>query len=192
MGRWKTLKLNPATPDSVDWNTAIEIFEARIRRRFLDPVDELVKFERGRSKQTFGFAILAIDFLVIETLQGFREGTINHNKESGKLFTSFLIRWDAFKECVPTSGDPKKLAGQVYRDYRCALHHSGSTEGALRVGIKGPVFSFTSEHDIKINRTCFHEHLKCEFEAYLVQLRKPDKNGLRHNFINKMNAIYGI
>lgn len=192
VGCWKTLKLDPDMPDSADWNKAIEIFDARIRRRFLDPVDELIRFEQDRTKQTFGFAILAIDFLVIETLQGFREGIKDHNRKSKALLTNFLIRWDAFKECVPTSGDYTKLAEQVYIDYRCALHHSGATKGALRVGIKGPVFCFTSEHDIKINRTCFHEHLKREFKAYLVQLRKGDENELRRNFKSKMNAICGI
>jgi hypothetical protein len=70
---WKNLTLDSRQPDSTDWKKALQILDARISQRFLDPVDELIKADESRSRKTFGFAILAIDFLVIETLQGFRE-----------------------------------------------------------------------------------------------------------------------
>lgn len=192
VGCWKSLKLDPDVPDSVDWNRAIDIFEARIRRRFLDPVDELIRFEQGRSTRTFGFAILAIDFLVIEALQGFREGSVNHRSQNQKLFTTFLKHWSAFKDCLPPGGDPEQLSKRVWEGYRCELHHTGSTEGAFRVGVSGPTFDLKDKREFKINRTCLHEQLKREFEAYLVELRKPDGNDLRSNFIKKMKAICGL
>ena len=192
MGRWRSLSLAPDAPDAADWNTAVTIFTARIRSRFLDPVDQLAQFDEGRSRQTFGFAILAIDFLVIETLQGFRDGICNHNKRSKELFIKFLTQWDAFKDCLPGNGDLQTLAGQVYRDYRCALHHSGATKGAFRVLAIGPMFNFKNNDEVEINRTCLHKNLKREFDAYLADLCAPDSNDLRSNFLRKMNAICGL
>jgi hypothetical protein len=61
-------KLDPAKPDSEDWRNALEIFKARVQRRFLDAADVLIRFDRARSHWTFGFAILAIDFLVIDAM----------------------------------------------------------------------------------------------------------------------------
>lgn len=192
VGCWKTLTLDPGTSDSSDWKRAFQIFDARIRCRFFDPVDELIKCDQQRPRKTFGFAILAIDFLVIETLQGFYDGTPNHNGKSKELFTKFLTRWDTFEKCVPTSGDPKQLAEQVYRNYRCALHHSGATDGAFRVGVSGPVFAFKSGHEVKINRTLLHANLKCEFAAYLRELRVQEGKELRCRFKRKMDAICGL
>jgi len=192
VGCWKSLKLDPGAPNSADWDKACKIFDARIRRRFLDPVDKLIEFDQDQSRETFGFAILAIDFLVIETLQGFRDGIRDHSGESKALFTRFLVQWDCFKEYVPVSRNAEKLAEKVYRDYRCALHHSGSTEGAFRVGTSGPVFDFKDDHECKINRTCLHEKLKYELVRYLAALREPEKVKLRSNFLDKMNALCGI
>lgn len=189
---WAKLKLDPSVPSSADWENALQIFDARIRHRFFDPVDELIKLEQSKSRKTFGFAILAIDFLVIETLQGFREGVTDHTGKSKCLFTNFLKQWGSFTECLPKTGASDNYAIKIYKAYRCALHHSGATNGAFRVGVSGPVFAFETDHEVKINRTCLHENLKREFDAYLVELRKPSEKSLRCNFIKKMNAVCGL
>jgi hypothetical protein len=192
VGCWKSLALDLDEPNAADWQRAIDLFDARIRRRFFDPVDELIKSDQRRTRQTFGFAILAIDFLVIETLQGFREGVIDHRGKSKCLFTNFLKRWASFTECLPEAGDPDTYASKIYKAYRCALHHSGATDGAFRVGVSGPVFAFETDYEVKINRTCLHNNLKREFDAFVVELRKPDEKLLRCNFRKKMNAICGL
>jgi hypothetical protein len=192
VGDWTRLCLKADEPDSSDWEKALTIFDARIRCRFLDPVDELIRIDKNRSRQTFGFAILAIDFLVIETLQGFWEGTIDHTGRSEHLITSFLTRWDVFKNDLLHGADANEIARTIYKGYRCALHHSGATDGALFVGISGPAFAFEKERKIKINRTCLHQNLKHEFEAYLVDLHASDQNDLRRKFLKTMNAICGL
>jgi len=192
VGCWKKLSLKPNTPMSSDWNKALKIFNARIRQRFLKPADQLIEFEKGKSRKIFGFAILTIDFLVIEMLQGFREGKINHTGESRRLFTVFLGQWNAFKECVPQNMDSKKCAELVYVGYRCALYHTGSTTVAFRVGVSGPMLDFKNDQDVKINRTCLHKRLKLEFEAYLDDLRTSQNIKLRRNFICKMDHICGV
>ena len=189
---WKNLDLDPDLPRSDDWKKAIRIFDTRIRCRFFNPVDELLEIEKRKSQKTFGFAILAIDFLVLETLEGFREGETNHKGKSKRLFTDFLKQWDTFTKCLPANGKPERYACKIYKAYRCALHHSGATDGAFRVGVSGPVFDFKTDHEVKINRTCFHRTLKCEFERYVRQLDAPDNQVLRENFKKKMDAICGL
>ena len=70
-----------------DWQTAIDIFEDRIRSRFLDVVEV---FQRMRFS---GFAVIAIDCLLIETLQQFYEGkTETPRGKSEEYFRKFLTQ----------------------------------------------------------------------------------------------------
>ncbi len=187
--QWQGLHLDPGTPGTTDWEKALAMFEARMRRRFFEPAEALIGLDDARSDKTFGFAILAIDCLVIETLQGFRDGIVNHNGKSKKLFKDFLLRWDAFTNCLQPQANAGELAERVYLDCRCALLHSGATDGALRVGVSGPAFRFKDSHVQAINRTSFHRALAKEFEGYLLALRNADAKELREHFKKKMDAI---
>jgi len=195
VGDWKNLKLDPKKPNSEDWKTALKIFEARIRGRFLDPADVLIAHEISQNRRTFGFAILAIDFLVIETLQGFREGRKDHRGKgvSEGLVVEFLNCWEAFTDCLSDQNKDKAkdYAKKVYGGYRCGLHHTGSTDGELRILAIGPTFEIKSETDITINRTRFHEELKHEFNRDIDTLRSSGEMGKerRDNLIKKMNTI---
>jgi hypothetical protein len=53
--------------NAADWPRALEIFRDRIEGRFLDPT------RRFRSYKGSGFTILALDSLLVETLQQFWE-----------------------------------------------------------------------------------------------------------------------
>ncbi len=188
---WKELNLEPDSPQTEDWQKAIEIFDARIRQRFLEPADVLIEHQKD-TKKTFGFAILAIDFLVMETLQGFREGELDHKNKSEKLTKNFLKSWRLFTDCSSDAKDPPAQPKKIYQSYRCALYHSGSTDGDLRIGISGPAFDFKDEDCIKINRTVLHEGLKCEFSDFIRDLQNPANSRLRRYFKSKMDHICGI
>lgn len=107
---WKKLILDEAPHNTEDWNTAVKILETRIRSRFLTPAQFLIDSDSDKGRRTNGFAILAIDFLVIETIQGFRTGQISHRAQSKKLFQAFLAGWEAFTACVPEGMDANALA----------------------------------------------------------------------------------
>ena len=79
---WKNFSLDPTISNHADWENAIKVVKIRFEDRFLEPADRLIQLGKsdGGGMQRFGFAILAIDFLVIESLQGFREGIPNHKK----------------------------------------------------------------------------------------------------------------
>lgn len=154
-------------------------------------MDTLIGLQE-RCDQTHGFVVLAIDCLLIETLQGFRKGLADHTGQSVDLFTGFLKNWELFKQCVPDEAKAGKLARLVYKDCRCALLHSGSTGNGLIVGVSGPAFAFKGGGALKINRTALHEGLKANFEAYLAELIAPEGEKLRQNFKKKMDAVCGV
>lgn len=67
---WKSINFSV----EVDWQTAINIFEDRIRSRFLNIINQ------AQPSLVSGFAVMALDCLLIETLQQFlypfREGRL--------------------------------------------------------------------------------------------------------------------
>ncbi|QIO59970.1 MULTISPECIES: hypothetical protein [Rhizobium] len=185
---WLDLNLDPDDPSEVDWNTAVEIVKDRIEGRFLRPAQALIEAEKNQSSATFGFAILALDFLVIETIEGFRQGCINHDRRSHGLFRDFLMQWAEFCSSVPGYDDQEKRASELYSQGRCALHHSGTTD-RLRVGRRGRMLVYHEDGRIDINRTEFHGQLTAEFDRYLNALKNPLSKQLRANVKIMMDAI---
>lgn len=186
---WKVLDLSG--DDAGQWFRAIKIFETRIRRRFIEPVDVLIAHEIGQERGTFGFAILAIDCLLVETLQRFREGRIEEG-ENGRLIRTFLHQ--QLGSHFDDGSEANSKAGIFYKRCRCGIHHSGQTDGDFRVRRSGALITVKGDC-VTVNRTAFHEAIKREFDAYLVELADladAAKNDLRKKFCTKMDAICGI
>src|SRR5205809_837140 len=87
---WQALQLTD--PESPDWQRGITIYDARIRGRFLDPAEQLIQAETplDRQERRFGFAVLALDCLLVETLQAFILGLTDTDRRSKEMFVSFL------------------------------------------------------------------------------------------------------
>lgn len=185
---WKSLSLNEAESDTADWKKAIAILDARIRSRFIEPAQLLIDADRDQKHGTTGFAVLAIDFLLIETMEGFRRGLTNHDGKSKKLFKSYLTSWPAFLTCVPQGGSVGDLALSIYEQGRCSLHHTGSTDRIVVIR-NGKMLIFHDDGRIEINRSLFHQELTKAFDDYLDDLRRPTNTDLRKKFKNKMNHI---
>lgn len=185
---WRSLTLDEADHSAEDWGTAIAILEKRIRSRFIDPAQLLIESEKESTRGTNGFAILAIDFLLIETIQGFKKGETSHQGQSKKLFKSFLKGWDEFTACIPNGRDSDKLATTVFDQGRCALHHTGSTDRII-VRRSGKMLVFHEDGRIEINRTQFHRALSKTFDEYLKELRAPANITERKNLKKKMDHI---
>ncbi len=183
---WKALQGKP--DDARRWRDEIAILDARIRKRFIDPVDGLIAHEVGLDRGTFGFAILAIDCLLVETFQGFREGIVDHNGQSGRLVRAFLSQ--RLGEHFDDGAEKAGKAGIFYDRCRCGIHHSGQTDGDFRVRRSGPLIEFETGSVI-VNRTVFHEAIKREFDSYLEELAESGNHDLRKKFRRKMNAICG-
>jgi hypothetical protein len=164
------------------WQKAIEIFEDRIRGRFLDVID-IFECRNGA-----GFAVLALDCLLIETLQQFREGKAETPRgKSGEYFRLFLTE-TSFKDHFDNN-----LADLFYDQIRCGILHQAEVKKSSRVQTRAeiPLIVKDGNGGITINRRKFHEKLALVFQEYINALRKsdPPDQSLRENFCIKMNAI---
>lgn len=181
--KWQALELDdPASPD---WAAGVQILEARIHERFIDPVDHLIAAEDGKPilEKRFGFTILAVDCLLVETLGAFLEGLTDTKWKSEATFCKFLTTRPLFKQEFT-----QDRAERFYKEFRCGILHQAEIGGDSRVWSVGPMLQDDGSRII-VNRNKFHEVLKTEFQNYLVELRNPANPDLRANFRTKMNFI---
>jgi hypothetical protein len=184
--KWKELNLDDV--ESPDWAVAISTLESRIGERFITPADFLVAAEKDvpAIERRFGFAVLAIDCLLIETLGAFLEGLENTKNRSEEIFCKFLISRSQFSKDFPLI-----LAQQFYKEFRCGVLHQAEVGGNSKVWSIGPLIQKDGDRVI-VNRNKFHERLKSEFAVYLLELRDSNNNQLRFNFRKKMDFIARI
>jgi hypothetical protein len=180
------LKLDLDDAGSLDWNRAIEIFAKRIQNRYLEPVDLLIIADESRSpiERKFGFSIMAIDCLLIETLQSFRDGLINTKKKSKEMFKKYLSESEGFRDHFN-----EIHAEKFYYDVRCGILHQAEIMGPSLLWSVGPLKGEKADGTPHINRTQFHELLKEDFNRYCNELKNPANSELRKNFRLKMDFI---
>lgn len=180
---WRKLQLEAA--DSPDWEVAVATFDRRIRARYIDPTDLLIATENDKpaNQRRFGFTVLAIDCLLVETIGAFLDGLENTEGVSKKIFCKFLTSRPQFSNAFT-----QQLAEQFYREFRCGVLHQAEVVGSGRVWSVGPLIK-NVDSSLIVNRNMFHECLKAEFDRYLLELRTPENKVLRFNFRKKMNFI---
>jgi hypothetical protein len=164
-----------------EWQTAVSIFSERVSERFLQPIARIDECDRA------GFAVMALDCLLIEMLQQFREGV--HRTPAGKsklYFINFLTKssfGDSFTE---------KMAEVFYRQIRCGILHQAEVRGNSRILVDEeiPLVDFAdSRSGVVVNRKSFHERLLQEFERYKEELLDSENEVLRNRFRRKMAYI---
>ena len=131
-----------------DWLKAIDIFEDRINGRFINIINIVEGYEFS------GFAVLALDSLLIETLQQFREGVSETPKgKSHEYFVRFLTETSFGKFF-----DQRK-AELFYKQIRCGILHQAEIKGSSRVLIRQqvPLVRLTKDgNGLIMNRKLFH------------------------------------
>jgi hypothetical protein len=167
------------------WQKAINIFEDRIRGRFLKFIDRIECCEFS------GFIVMAIDCLLIEALKQFHEGeAYTPRYKSKEFFTGFLTQ-GVFSKFFETND----LAEMFYDQIRCGILHQAEIKKNSRLFIRKNIPLIAKTNDGKgiiINRKLFHKKLVEEFELYLSKLKSPNENKLRGNFKKKMDYICRI
>lgn len=189
-----------------DWGTAFEIFEDRIRYRFLDAIDVMQKDDNDHYFNTcqrrFGFAMMALDCLLIETLAQFYGGwedSIAAQKalkiDNKCFYTKFLTK----KSFVLTSVFDQNTADAFYRTIRCGILHQAETKEDSTIRYYDDIDNsdepFTLLDDgksLRIHWSNFHPLVLQEFEAYCARLRNDEESDLRDKFKRKMDFICRI
>ncbi len=177
--------------DMNNWGMMTELFLDRIESRYLKPVRHISADEN--IGEFVGFAVLALDCLIIETLHQFYEGIDETEGEHRKAFWDFFKKSEYFKDSFS-----RKKAFIFYSHFRCGILHQAQTKRKSLVrsddeNMIEPVTKTISDGLI-VNRKKFHEALEKEIRAYIAKLKSSDTQyyELRKNFIKKMNIISGI
>jgi hypothetical protein len=188
IGDWQALDLSDKRY-SPAWEKAIGILEARIRGRFIEPVNQLLACEKDISpkERKYGFSIMAILCLLVESLQSFFEGKGNTQGISKSVFTRFFTENEPFKSRYKVTPD---LAVHLYYHLRCGILHQAEVTGGSRLRSIGPTFRMTNGKLI-INRTKFANAVFQIFDDYLKNLKAdtPEGVALRINLEKKFTQI---
>ncbi len=164
-----------------EWRRAVDIFHERVRERFLEPIARIEDCPYS------GFAVLALDCLLIEMLQQFREGVERTPSGMSKLFFVKFLTETGFGESFD-----KKMAERFYRQIRCGILHQAEIRGSSKILIDDtvPLVMHTiDQKGLLVNRRVFHKQLMREFQAYIDELHDPSNEELRRKFIRKMKHI---
>lgn len=207
---WKRLR-EQLSPDTIDatllidgvltklWVKAVDIFRSRIESRYIMPVDCLIDIHRQQKEAAKhdrqmdhdrirpGFAILALDFIIIETIQGFRSGLLDHKGQSELLISNFLLESPEFPDVKSES-----FAHFIYKAFRCQITHKGQTDGEFLVNDSGDSsINRRNYNSTSIDRNKFHKSVCLSFSRYCSELMEPSDTGrdLRSKFLAKMDSI---
>ena len=181
--QWKSLDLEG---NEQDWQKAIDVLYSRLSARYLEPVDKLLEFESNleASEKRFGFTVLAIDLLLIETLQAFKDGLESTDGKSKKVFIRFLRTSPHFCEYFHT----KQQRENFYKEFRCGILHQAEIQSTALVWSFGDLYERIEGMEV-LNRNAVHEALKNDFNDYIEQLRLPESFELRQKFKQKMDSV---
>ena len=163
--------------DEATFRTAIDIFIDRIRSRFLDQIHILaVDCDKN------GFAIMALECLLVETFAQFYEGIDDTKGVSGSKYADFLTNR---LQCFPS----RNAANRFYSGIRCGILHQAQSKphSALTFNKQKAIEVVASVLMVSVDR--FVEEMDTYFHNYCRDLRDPNNVLLRSKFIQKMDYI---
>ena len=196
-----------ADSDQQVFESAIEIFRDRMHGRFFDQIRLL-----SHNIEKNGFAIMALECLLVETFAQFRKGLADTNNCSRDTYCAFLRKLDVSFEQVPQPSDfetedlylkevrlkkngeelekPRDNAYFFYKRIRCGILHqaqSGNNSGLTIDSSPGCVCWHNMYFMVNVER--FMELMNAYFDKYRDELRNEHNYALRNNFIKKMRYI---
>jgi hypothetical protein len=165
-----------------DWAKAADMVKDRLDGRFLRYAGNCLRSPNS------GFVVLAIDSLLLETLQQFREGVTNGHGKSQKMVTRFLEG----RRFQPEFD--QKARDAYYSDIRCGLLHQAEAKKMwlIRRGHKAMLQTSPDAQGYVIDVRIFHNAVRCSMNDYLRDLRLPTSNELRANLWTKMDYICNV
>lgn len=181
------------------WGKAIDIFISRINGRYFNAINKLSDNGDIEEMQKYGFSIMSIECLLIDTLVKFRYGPIrinNHlnrddrfkkirfNQENKIRFMKFL------SEFLSEEFAEGKNAEKFYKDIRCGIVHFGTTENTSRLTCDSDkLIKLLENGDISVDVNILYNKLERYFQKYINDLKDINQRKLRENFIITMNYL---
>lgn len=163
------------------WKKAIDIFIDRIKSRYFYAIDKLMENKNGCEMLKYGFAIVTLQCSLIDTLAKFRYGADKQKNE--ERFENFLKEYFIFGD------NAEILARKVYKDIRCGLVHSGSTDNMS--GLSCHLFELVTVLEngaISLDLIIMQNKLNEYFKSYIKKLKSKEKE-LRKNFVYTMDEV---
>jgi len=155
------------------WSKKPAFIRQRLRERFIEPISSIPIDARH------GFTTMAINCLLIETLEAFQRGWTSTKTRSAESFRYFFSRQPRFAEFNGAG-----ISYDFYENVRCGLLHQGETRNGWTIVRAGPILQSK-----RINATKFHGRLAGAINDYHEELANPANRSLRANFENKMKFI---
>jgi hypothetical protein len=165
-----------------DWSKAADLVRDRLDGRFLGFVSKFL-----RSKHS-GFVVLAIDSLLAETIQQFKDGVTNGRGQSERLVKRFL-------EGPRFQPDFDAAARKAfYQDIRCGLLHQAEAKKMWLIRRKQPVLlrKVAAGQGYIVDVERFHAGVQASLNDYLKLIIEPASAPLRSNLWKKMNQISSV
>ncbi len=136
--------------------------------------NKLVDFIRSRFEEryilgvcglsNFGFLKVSVACYMIETLQCFKMGEENSDRQSRCMFKCFFEEEESFSEF-------KDISDDFYYNVRCGILHQSETTNAWRILCNGPLVDTKA---YTINADEFINALKKSLDVYLEKLRNAN------------------
>lgn len=183
--------------DETAWAEAIRVFERRINERFFSCIDALIRADTKPDLLCSasvadahrlpdahcvpGFSIMALCCLLVESMQGFREGP---SRDTTAQFVKFLRR-PAFGGAF----DEEKIATSFVNGIRNGILHEAETRRWVIWREEPSQIVEAHEDGYALNRTLFYDAIKQEFGSYLKELNDSTKQEVREKFKHQMNDI---
>lgn len=194
----------------IKWERAINIFRSRIKGRYFDAIDKLSSNGNIEEMFKYGFSIMSIECLLIDTLVKFRYGPnmINNNRDyeiirvndryNNKSYNKLVYYRNNERRFIKFVSEfiivgKKQISKKFYKDIRCAIMHFGSTENTSRLTCdSSQLITILNNGDISVDINIMNQKLKEYFYKYVEELKDNSQYELRKNFLLAMDYLCGI
>lgn len=165
-----------------DWPKAVKIVRDRLHGRFLHFADKCLKEDYS------GFVVLAIDCLLAEALQQFKEGILDGTGQSKRLSKTFL-EGPRFQPSFNTDA----IRQAFYLDIRCGLLHAAEATNKWLIRRKQKrLLRIVAADEYIIDVERFHTAIKGSMRDYFAGLCDPANGTLRDDLWKKMDHICNV
>jgi len=178
--------------DKAPWGVAFDdYFHARLRYRYLDPINVLRNHDTWQGE---GFSIVAIHCSLIEFLESTVQGKTYRYvqrdsdlgpyeyRRSGEIFEAFLSTREPFKHVFDLP-----LARDFYENVRCPVLHEARTKGGWRIWAEGPAGLIIDRNQRKLYRNNFHDALLAFIQWYRGKV--VSDRTTQEAFLRKINSL---